>query len=132
MIEEQITGEWKTYTARSGKKARTKRLFDNSGYFCSVQLIDTSGNIYRAKSYKNEAEAHAAIREWLDVYSVSQFLDKHKGIINYKGISRMTGINKDQLSQYAIGYRNAGEDTAKAIEEAIHRLAEDLANITII
>lgn len=65
----------------------------------------------------------------LDIHftlDASAFLQLYKGIFTLAGLSRLTGINKVQLSQYVCGTRRPSGKTAERIRRAVHQLADEL------
>jgi len=62
------------------------------------------------------------------VYDTSAFLQQYKGLLTLSGLSRMTGINKAQLSQYVCGRRHPSPKTGEKIKASVKRFAEELAH----
>lgn len=62
------------------------------------------------------------------IYDTSAFLQQYKGLLTLSGLSRMTGINKAQLSQYVCGRRHPSSKTGEKIKASVKRFAEELAN----
>ena len=60
------------------------------------------------------------------VYDASAFLQHYKGILTLSGLSRITGINKVQLSQYVCGRRRPSEKTQRRIKASVVSFAEEL------
>ena len=60
------------------------------------------------------------------VYDASAFLQHYKGILTLSGLSRITGINKVQLSQYVCGKRHPSPKTQKRIKTSVLSFAEEL------
>lgn len=65
-------------------------------------------------------------------YDVPSFLNYYKGVLTLAGLSRITGINQRQLSQYVSGYRSPGGKTSRKIEDALHRLGAELSSIRLL
>ena len=61
------------------------------------------------------------------VYDTSAFLQKYKGLLTLSGLSRMTGINKSQLSQYVCGRRHPSPKTGEKIKHSVRMFAQELA-----
>lgn len=59
--------------------------------------------------------------------TVSAFLQQYKGILSLAGLSKLTGINKAQLSQYVCGTRNPSPKTQEKIKEAVRSFANELS-----
>ena len=64
--------------------------------------------------------------EFVFVYDASAFLQHYKGILTLSGLSRITGINKVQLSQYVCGKRHPSEKTQRKIKASVISFAEEL------
>ena len=64
----------------------------------------------------------------MDVKSV---LDFYSGIFTKAGLERITGINQKQLWHYASGSRNPRPEQAVKIENALHKLGEELLSISL-
>ena len=62
-------------------------------------------------------------------YDMASFLAYYSKIISLAGLSRLTGINQQQLSHYVTGRRNPSPKTVAKVEEAIHHFAQDLASV---
>lgn len=60
------------------------------------------------------------------VYDASAFLQHYKGMLTLAGLSRMTGINKVQLSQYVTGRRHPSAKTQEKIKASVRQFAEEL------
>lgn len=61
------------------------------------------------------------------VYDASAFLQYYKGLLTLAGLSRMTGINKAQLSQYVTGRRHPSPKTQERIKVSVLQFAEELS-----
>ena len=62
-------------------------------------------------------------------YDMASFLEYYSKVISLAGLSRLTGINQQQLSHYLTGRRNPSERTVKRIQSAIHNFADDLSSV---
>ena len=60
------------------------------------------------------------------------FLKEYNPYLTLSGISKLSGVNKDQLSQYVQGYRKPSPKTTKKIEVALHNLANELQQIQFV
>lgn len=61
------------------------------------------------------------------VYDASAFLQYYKGLLTLAGLSRMTGINKAQLSQYVTGRRHPSPKTQERIKLSVQQFAQELS-----
>jgi predicted RNase H-like HicB family nuclease len=62
----------------------------------------------------------------MDVKSLFEFYD---GVFSKSGLERITGINQKQLWHYASGNRNPRPEQALKLEQALHKLGEELISI---
>ena len=70
--------------------------------------------------------------EFTFVYDASAFLQHYKGILTLAGMSRMTGINKAQLSQYVCGKRHPSARTQEKIRRSVKKFAEELSRAMLL
>ncbi len=75
---------------------------------------------------------HERTGQWVDVdfdfvYDASAFLQHYKGLLTLAGLSRMTGINKAQLSQYVTGRRHPSPKTQEKIKVSVQQFAQELS-----
>ncbi|MDO5341319.1 MAG: helix-turn-helix transcriptional regulator [Bacteroidia bacterium] len=61
------------------------------------------------------------------IYDASAFLQHYKNILTLSGLSKMTGINKVQLSQYVRGLRHPSPRTQERIKAGVQRFAQELS-----
>ena len=62
-------------------------------------------------------------------YDVVSFLEYYNQFLTLSGLSKLTGINKAQLSQYIQRYRNPSPKTTEKIQTALHDFADELKSI---
>ena len=65
-------------------------------------------------------------------YDTASFLSHYSNIFSLVGLSKITGINKGQLSHYLTGHRKPSRSTAEKIQESIRTLGKELGQICII
>lgn len=63
-----------------------------------------------------------------DIESLLSFYEK---ILSRAALERITGINQKQLSHYACGRSKPRPEQAKKIENALHKLGQDLLAISV-
>ena len=86
-------------------------------------------NVYEAMREEYQKETGDIVEfEFEFVYDTSAFLQQYKGLITLSGLSRMTGINKAQLSQYVCGRRHPSPRTDEKVRLSVRRFAEELAH----
>lgn len=62
-------------------------------------------------------------------YDMASFLSYYSKVLSLAGLSRLTGVNEQQLSHYVTGRRRPSERTVRKIEDAVHRLGADLSSV---
>ena len=88
--------------------------------------------VYEAMREAHRVRTGDAIELQFDfVMDASAFLQQYKGIFTLAGLSRLTGINKAQLSQYVCGTRRPSPRTQAKIKESIQELANELSRVFI-
>lgn len=69
--------------------------------------------------------------EFKFTYDTTSFLAYYNQYLTLSGLSKLSGINKAQLSHYIQGVRNPSPKTAAKIEEALHRFAAELQSTSL-
>lgn len=65
------------------------------------------------------------------VYDASAFLQHYKGMLTLVGLARITGINKNQLSQYVCGVRYPSKRTQNRIKVSVQKFADELSRAMV-
>jgi hypothetical protein len=65
-------------------------------------------------------------------YDTASFLQYYTSYFSLAGISRLTGINQRQLSQYVNGTRNPSKQTIEKIDNSIHSFAKNLSQVQFV
>ena len=65
-------------------------------------------------------------------YDVVSFLEYYNQFLTLSGLSKLTGINKAQLSQYIQRYRNPSPKPTEKIQTALHGFADELKSIHLV
>lgn len=65
-------------------------------------------------------------------YDLPSFLEHYSKTISYAGMSRLTGVNRHQLSHYVQGYRKPSKKTIKKIESKLREFAEEISQLKFI
>ena len=87
--------------------------------------------------YEGMREAHKARTgeevsyKFRFVTDMSAFLVNYKYILSLAGLSKLTGINKAQLSQYVCGTRRPSPRTQDKIKRAIAGLGKELIAVSL-
>ncbi len=86
-------------------------------------------NAFRLEHLKKTGENVEA--EFDFVYDASAFLQHFKGMLTLSGMSKITGINKAQLSQYVCGRRHPSPKTEAKIKASVKKFAEELSKAMV-
>lgn len=81
-----------------------------------------------SKYYAAEGKAFEEI-EFDYKYDMASFLAYYSKILSLAGMSRLTGINQQQLSHYLTGRRNPSAKTIEKMQAAIQRFGKDLSTV---
>lgn len=65
-------------------------------------------------------------------YDTASFLAYYNQYLTLSGLGKLTGINKAQLSHYIQGVRNPSPATAKKIETALYKFADELKKVQFV
>lgn len=66
------------------------------------------------------------------MYDMASFLAHYGKVMTLAGLSRITGVNKGQLSHYVTGYKKPGKKNTEKIERSLHQFAEELHRVQFI
>ncbi len=64
-------------------------------------------------------------------FDAESLLSHYRGIITNAALERLTGINRRQLTHYASGLRKPRPEQRKKIEQALHRLGNELLEVEL-
>lgn len=78
--------------------------------------------------YKQEGKEFTEV-EMHYVYDMASFLAYYSKVLSLAGLSRLTGVNPQQLSHYVTGRRNPSPKTVKKIMDSIHAFGKDLSTV---
>ena len=78
--------------------------------------------------YKQEGKEFTEV-EIHYVYDMASFLAYYSKVLSLAGLSRLTGVNPQQLSNYVTGRRNPSPKTVKKIMDSIHAFGKDLSTV---
>lgn len=65
-------------------------------------------------------------------YDMASFLSYFSKVFSLAGLSRLTGINQQQLNHYANGHRRPSPKTVEKMQNAIQAFAEDLSSVRFV
>ncbi len=96
---------------------------------CKQSLLEAI-SLYKEYN-KNIPEVLKNDYEIIYKFDVESFLSYYKGILTNAALERITGINQKQLQHYASGQSKPRPAQRKKIEDALHRLGEELLAIEL-
>jgi len=65
-------------------------------------------------------------------YDMASFLSYYSKVLSLAGVSRLTGINQQQLSHYLTGRRKPSTMTKDKVQKAIRNFAHDLGTVQFV
>ena len=65
-------------------------------------------------------------------YDMASFLAYYSKVMSMAGLSRLTGINQQQLSHYVTGRRHPSAKTVEKMQTAIQAFAHDLGSVRFV
>ena len=65
-------------------------------------------------------------------YDMASFLAYYSNILSLAGLSRLTGINQQQLSHYVTGRRHPSAKTVEKMQHAIQSFGNDLSSVRFV
>ena len=89
-------------------------------------------NVYEAMRQAHEERSGESVQVAFDfVLDASAFLQQYKGVPTLSGLSRITGINKGQLSHYVTGTRKPSARTQEKIKQSVLLFANQMSRAFI-
>lgn len=109
---------------------------DDMGYLVTGtgKTVDEAMTMFKS-GYDDMRKYHAEEgKEFEEVdfdykYDMASFLSYYSKILSLAGMSRLTGINQQQLSHYVTGRRNPSAKTIEKMQAAIQRFGKDLSTV---
>lgn len=78
--------------------------------------------------YEKEGKEFTEV-EMCYCYDMASFLAYYSKVLSLAGLSRLAGVNPQQLSHYVTGRRNPSPETVKKIMDSIHAFGKDLSTV---
>jgi predicted RNase H-like HicB family nuclease len=82
---------------------------------------------YYEENGKNFEEANFDFK-----YDMASFLAYYSKVLSLAGLSRLTGINQQQLSHYVTGRRRPSAKTVEKMQDAIQHFGNDLSSVRFV
>ena len=126
-IERANNGKYSVYS--DGDDNRLDYGLFGEGYTVEEAKIDFMG-CYEdmRKSYKRQGKIFVEA-EFSFEFDMASFLNYYSNVLSLAGLSRVTGVNQQQLSHYATGRKRPRPDTVHKIEHSLHNLSKDLSQV---
>lgn len=86
------------------------------------------GYVDMKRYYEKEGKEFTEV-EMCYCYDMASFLAYYSKVLSLAGLSRLTGVNPQQLSHYVTGRRNPSPKTVKKIMDSIHAFGKDLSTV---
>ncbi len=83
------------------------------------------------RAYAEEGKPFIEV-EMVYKYDMASFLAYYSKVMTMAGLSRLTGINQQQLSHYVTGRRHPSPKTVEKMQTAIHAFARDLSSVSFV
>jgi hypothetical protein len=80
------------------------------------------------KSYKKQGKVFIEAN-FVFEFDMASFLNYYSKTLSLAGLSRITGINQQQLSHYATGHKRPRPVTVHKIEYSLQNLSKDLSQV---
>ena len=104
-------------------------LVTGTGKTAEEAIQTFMGGYEDTKRYYEEENKPFEEAEFEFIYDMASFLSYFSKALTLAGLSRLTGINKGQLSHYMTGRRVPSAKTVEKIQDSVHKLAEDLSQV---
>ena len=89
-------------------------------------------NVFEAMRQAHKERTNEYVEAEFDfVLDASAFLQQYKGVLTLSGLSRITGVNKAQLSHYVTGVRRPSPRTQEKIKESVLLFANQMSRAFI-
>lgn len=89
-------------------------------------------NVFEAMRQTHRERTGEDVQATFDfVLDASAFLQQYKGILTLTGLSRITGVNKAQLSHYVTGTRKPSPRTQEKIKQSVLLFANEMSRAFI-
>ena len=95
-------------------------------------IEDFKAGYFEMKELYKEEGKHFVEAEFEFHYDTASFLQYYTYYFSIIGLSRLTGINKGQLSHYVNGTRNPSKQTIQKIDNSIHHFAKNLDQVQFV
>ncbi len=124
VIERASDGTYSIYSDADN----TGYLVTGTGRTVNEAMEAFKGGYDDIRRYYEEEGRHFEEAEFTYKYDMASFLSFYSKLLTFAGLSRLTGINQQQLSHYATGRRRPSPKTVEKIQGAIRAFGSELSN----
>lgn len=102
------------------------------GHTVEEAIEDFNNSYQEMKVYYQEEGKFFQEAEFEFEYDTASFLSSYSHILSLVGLSRLTGINKGQLSHYVTGRKKPTKKTIEKIQDSIHKFGRELSQVSFV
>ena len=126
-IERANSGKYSVYS--DGDDSRLEYGLIGEGATVEEAKVDFAG-CYEdmRKSYKQQGKMFVEAN-FVFEFDTASFLNYYSKTLSLAGLSRITGLNQQQLSHYATGRKRPRPETVHRIEYSLQNLSKELSQV---
>ncbi len=107
-------------------------LVTGTGKTVNEAIAAFNGGYEDMRRYYAEEGKNFEDVDFIFKYDMASFLSYYSNILSLAGLSRLTGINQQQLSHYVTGRRHPSAKTVEKMQDAIRRFGNDLSTVNFV
>ena len=107
-------------------------LVTGTGKTVNKAMAAFNGGYEDMRRYYAEEGKNFEDVDFIFKYDMASFLSYYSNILSLAGLSRLTGINQQQLSHYVTGRRHPSAKTVEKMQDAIRRFGNDLSTVNFV
>lgn len=107
-------------------------LVTGTGKTVNEAMAAFNGGYEDMRRYYAEEGKNFKDVDFIFKYDMASFLSYYSNILSLAGLSRLTGINQQQLSHYVTGRRHPSAKTVEKMQDAIRRFGNDLSTVNFV
>lgn len=107
-------------------------LVTGTGKTVNEAMAAFNGGYEDMRRYYAEEGKNFEDVDFIFKYDMASFLSYYSNILSLAGLSRLTGINQQQLSHYVTGRRHPSAKTVEKMQDAIRRFGNDLSTVNFV
>lgn len=94
-------------------------------------VLDAISLFKKHNKAENTPEVLKGKYEIIYKFDVRSFLEYYKGVFTPAALERIAGINQKQIQHYSTGHRKPRAAQIKKIEDALHKLGQELIAVEL-